>query len=126
MRTKNYSLRFTFSIPLNILLVALLWLCGVTLRAAAADSAGQDNANTTQLHQLFDQDWDYQMEQNPVRASLLGDRRWNDRWADLRQETLHAQYEHARETLKRLQGIDRSKLAAQDQLSYDVFGYNLK
>ena len=65
------------------------------------------------------------MEQNPVRASLLGDRRWNDRWPDVRLETLREQFQHARDTLTNLHAIDRAKLSPQDQLSYDVFEYNL-
>ena len=43
-----------------------------------------DNAATQSLHQLFDQDWEYQMAHvDPVGASHLGDRRWNDQWENL-------------------------------------------
>ena len=90
--------------------IAVLSLLGPTSRANASDTPTAENPATSQLHQLFDQDWEYQMEHNPVRASLLGDRRWNDRWPDVRLESLHAQYQHARETLVSLHAIDRAKL----------------
>ena len=31
---------------------------------------------------LLDEHWEWQMLENPVRASRMGDRRWNDRWTD--------------------------------------------
>ncbi len=83
-----------------------------------------DDTATQSLHRLFDQEWDYQMEHNPVRASLLGDRRWNDKWQDLSLAAMQEQYAHARDVLKELKTIDRGRLSAEDQLSYDVFAFN--
>src|SRR6266404_9261946 len=58
------------------------------------------------LHDLFDRDWEYQMEQNPIWASSLGDRRWNDKWSDESLSAIHARFEHSRQVLKELHGID--------------------
>jgi uncharacterized protein (DUF885 family) len=85
-----------------------------------------ENDATKALHDLFDRDWEYQMEQNPLWASSLGDRRWNDKWSDESLPAIHARYEHAREVLKQLQAIDRSQLSPQDQVSYDIFEYDQK
>jgi len=98
--------------------LTFLLLLGCAMARAADNQAAQS------LHKLFDQDWEYQMAQNPVRASLLGDRRWNDKWPDVTLPALHEQYQHARETLSQLHGIDRNQLAKEDQLNYDVFDYN--
>jgi len=98
--------------------LTFLLLLGCAMARAA------DNQAAESLHKLFDQDWEYQMAHNPVRASLLGDRRWNDKWPDVTLPALHEQYQHARETLSQLHGIDRNQLAKEDQLNYDVFDYN--
>jgi uncharacterized protein (DUF885 family) len=84
---------------------------------------GQDRNNeaTRALHALFDAEWDYQMEQDPVRASLLGDRRWNDRWRDVSLDAIRKRHEHYKEVLARLAQIDRRQLSPQDQLNYDLF-----
>jgi uncharacterized protein (DUF885 family) len=98
----------------------LVWSFVISLPPAlAAENAAQS------LHQLFDREWEYQMEHNPVRASLLGDRRWNDKWPDLSLSSMHAQYAHARQVLKELRAIDRNQLSPEDQLSYDIFDYNV-
>jgi uncharacterized protein (DUF885 family) len=83
--------------------------------------------NSTQaLHALFDRDWEYQMEQDPVNASQLGDRRWNDKWPDVTLPSLQAQFQHENATLRELHAIDRKRLSPEDQLNYDVFEYNTK
>jgi uncharacterized protein (DUF885 family) len=79
---------------------------------------------TQSLHQLFDNEWEYQMAHNPIRASLLGDRRWNDKWPDVSLPATLQQYQHAHEVLKQLRAIDRTQLSPEDQLNYDVFDYN--
>jgi uncharacterized protein (DUF885 family) len=102
-------------------LAAIVWM--VCLLGCAASFAA-DNKAAGSLHQLFDQDWEYQMAHNPVRASLLGDRRWNDKWPDVSLPAIHEQYQHARDVLSQLHAIDRNQLSKEDQLNYDVFDYN--
>ena len=75
------------------------------------------------LQAFFAAEWDWTMEQNPTWASALGDRRWNDRWEDLRPEAFQARERHQREALARLAAIPRADLSREDQVSYDVFRY---
>jgi uncharacterized protein (DUF885 family) len=100
-----------------------IFVSGLLLLASFAAAA--DNAFTQSLHQLFDREWEYQMEHNPVRASVLGDRRWNDKWPDDRLTATREEYAHARQVLDQLHAIDRAQLGREDQLNYDVFNYNV-
>jgi uncharacterized protein (DUF885 family) len=104
-------------------LSALTFLLALLVTASLSWAA--DNAPAQSLHQLFDNEWEYQMAHNPVRASTLGDRRWNDKWPDLSREAMQAQFQHAREVLTQLHAIERAGLSPQDQLNYDVFDYNV-
>ena|SRR5215813_1864937 len=79
------------------------------------------NAAGQKLHEFFASEWDYTMQQNPVYASVLGDRRFNDKWEDSSLAAIQAQQQHTRQALQRLQQINRGQLSAPDQLSYDLF-----
>jgi uncharacterized protein (DUF885 family) len=83
--------------------------------------ANSSNDATAQLHELFKTEWDYQLEQDPVHASELGDRRWNDRWPDVILESIRKQHEHEVAVLARLKTIPRDQLSSADQLNYDLF-----
>src|SRR6185312_16897749 len=83
----------------------------------SAASHATDNTATQVLHHLFDQDWEYQMAHDPVAASELGDRRWNDQWENLSLDSRHEQFQHAREMLTRLHAIDRAQLSPEDRIS---------
>ncbi len=63
---------------------------------------------------FFAAEWNYQLAQNPVRASLLGDRRFNDRWPDLSLPAFAKEYEHDVAALAKLKTFDRTKLSAAD------------
>jgi uncharacterized protein (DUF885 family) len=89
-----------------------------------ASLRGVDTTVTQSLHELFDRDWEYQMAHDPVTASELGDRRWNDKWQDLTLAAVHDSYQHAHQNLDQLHAIDRARLSPEDQVSYDVFQYN--
>src|SRR5215212_3424159 len=93
--------------------------------AAERESKGVDAPGKT-LHAFFEAEWDYSMEQNPTRASALGDRRWNDRWDDDSLEANQRQEEHAKDALQRLTKMDRTKLSPGDQLNYDLFRKRLE
>ncbi len=91
------------------------------LGSGARPAGVEDAATRKALHDLFDREWEYQLEQSPTWASQLGDRRWNDRWPDVSLGSIKKQHEHDRATLEELAKIDRSKLSPQDQLNYDLF-----
>jgi uncharacterized protein (DUF885 family) len=84
-------------------------------------SFAQDTNTTKALHALFDREWQHDLQENPTRASQLGDRRWNDRWPDRSLAAIQRSHEHNVQVLKDLGQIDRSKLSAADQLNYDLF-----
>ena len=81
----------------------------------------QDAATTKSLHDLFNSEWEYGLQQSPTRASQLGDRRWNDLWGDRSLAAIKSRHEHGLDVLQRLGKIDRSKLSTADQLNYDLF-----
>jgi uncharacterized protein (DUF885 family) len=99
--------------PRSIISVVLVLLTGSV-------ALGQTSA-TKALHDLFDREWEYAMEQSPTRASSLGDRRWNDRWPDVSLEAIKKRHEHGLEVLVQLAKLDRAQLSAADQLNYDLF-----
>ena len=99
-----------------------LWILFVALSTSVAWCA--DASPDASLHQLFGREWEYQMSHNPIRASLLGDRRYNDKWPDLSLPEMREEFQHARDVLTQLHAIPRAQLPPSDQLSYDVFDYN--
>jgi len=74
-----------------------------------------------QLGALITAEWEYTMQQNPEWASLLGDRRFNDKWSDLSLENIAAQAKHNEDVLKKLAAIDRNRLDPDSRLNYDLF-----
>ncbi len=73
------------------------------------------------FQKLLDQEWDYQMEQSPLEASSLGDRRFNDRWPDESLAAIAKRQTHYLQVIETLKKIDRSKLTTKDKLNYDLF-----
>jgi uncharacterized protein (DUF885 family) len=101
---------------------------GAQRGSSATRTAGdmtKGNAATRALHKLFDDEWEWTMQQNPTFASSLGDRRYNDRWEDAGLEAVARRQQHRLDTSKRLQTIKRAQLSVADQLNYDLFKKDL-
>jgi prolyl oligopeptidase len=79
------------------------------------------NAAATALHALFDREWEWELAQDPLWASYLGDRRWNDRWEDISPSALAARQAHRESVLKEITAIPRDALSPADRLNYDIF-----
>jgi uncharacterized protein (DUF885 family) len=101
-------------------LVAFLFL-SILVSSVPARSQAPRASTSQALHQLFDAEWDYAMEQNPTWASTMGDRRWNDRWEDVSLAAIERRHQHDLAVLAKLKGIARAQLSPADQLDYDLF-----
>ena len=99
---------------------ALLGSTGASTWAAA------DPAQTQRLHALFEARWEAQMQRYPEWASYLGDTRYGDRLDDASPAATAAAFAATRETLARAQAIPRDALAPVDQVSLDMFVYELQ
>ncbi len=73
------------------------------------------------FHALLDEAWEWQLSENPVFASSLGDRRFNDRWRDASLVATERRHGARREFLQRLYAIDRTALSDADQLNHELF-----
>ena len=99
-------------------------LLGLSLLPTAFALAA-DNAQTSALHQLFDREWDRNMRENPIYASDLGDYRYNDKWPDASLAAVQKYHGEDQQALADLLKIDRNALSPQDQVSYDLFKWQL-
>jgi uncharacterized protein (DUF885 family) len=101
--------------------VLLLAACGGKEEPAATETVDAG----AQLHALFDEHFERNLELNPMRATFIGDDRYNDRLANSNgPEYRAADQAMDREFLQRLLEIDREQLDYQDQLSYELFRIN--
>ncbi len=91
----------------------VLLLIAATLQAAPTESS--------KLHKLFDDEWQWQLRDSPENATTLGDKRYDDQLDDRSAASFERRRAHNRETLARIKGIDRAKLSAADQLNFDLF-----
>ena len=108
-------------IPALVAAVLLIAACGGADEPVEAEQAATVNPGEA-LQALFDEHFERSLEMNPLRATFIGDNRYNDRLGNF----YSAEYREAaeamdREFLQRLQEIDREQLSYQDRLSYDMF-----
>lgn len=75
---------------------------------------------------LLNEAWEWQLDEDPIWASMLGDRRANDRWQDNSLQAIARRHQQRRVFLSRLGVIDSSKLNDFDQLNYDLFRRQLQ
>ncbi|MBT8078968.1 MAG: DUF885 domain-containing protein, partial [Gammaproteobacteria bacterium] len=97
-------------------------LCLLSILAAVPATADV----SADFQDLLRENWQWQLDENPVRASFLGDKRANDRWADNSLDAIAARQDQTRQFLRRLLEIDPSQLDAADRLNYDLFRRELQ
>ena len=77
-------------------------------------------AANARLHQLFAEEWAYQMEQSPEAATFYGQPGHDDRWGDLAPEAVDARLAHARDLLGTLSTFADEELDEVDRVSRDL------
>ncbi|MBW3656301.1 MAG: DUF885 domain-containing protein [Gemmatimonadetes bacterium] len=97
--------------------LAALTLAALTLLAtpASAQTAAQ------RLEQLFADDWEFRLRENPTFATSVGDTRFNDRLDPVSVADVQRQTEENRRFLARLRAIPRDSLDPGARIDYDIF-----
>ena len=96
-------------------------LCATGVAAQAVDPVA-----TRQLQALFDTSWEASMQRYPEWATFVGDNRYGDKLFDASREGEAADYARARRELAEAKAIARDRLAPTDQVSLDIFVYELE
>ena len=124
----------------NLVLLPLLPILLGTLALAACDFAPEpptraeekpselsvslraSNAATVELYRVVETYFDQYLALNPIRATELGDHRFDDRFGDyLSMSWMADSLGIEQEALEKLQAIDSSKLAGEDLVTYEAF-----
>ena len=93
--------------------------------SSALVAAEAEKNETEILQTFFEEEWEYGLKENPIKATLFGDLRYNDRLGDSSIAAIERRRRHGVEALRQLESIDRSKLADSDKLNYDLYLENL-
>jgi uncharacterized protein (DUF885 family) len=100
------------SLVLSALFISLL--CSSVFAAPTpSDLEGRRKA----LNDLLAERWDYTLRTNPIFASILGDKRWNDRLDDFSQKFIDDDLEQSRKYLARFEAIDTIGFPEQESLN---------
>lgn len=99
---------------------AFLFLAGAAFWLGAAHLRVEPTASS-QLEELFSDDWEFRLREDPLFATLTGDHRYNDRLPSVTLADYERRLAKARSLLERLRAIDRSRLEPEEQIDYDVF-----
>jgi uncharacterized protein (DUF885 family) len=94
--------------------------------ASAAASAARSSRSVAALHALFDREWQREQSEDPVEASLRGDRGYDDRWPDRSIAAIDASHRADLAALAALARIDRAALPHAEQINYDLFQWNYR
>lgn len=87
--------------------------------AVLAASPGDD------LRRLIDEEWEYELHDDPLLATAAGDHRFDDKLPSVALADYARTDAANRDFLKRLQAIDRAGLGDADRLNYDIFDRTL-
>ncbi|ABF41914.1 protein of unknown function DUF885 [Candidatus Koribacter versatilis Ellin345] len=105
-------------------LSTLLALC---MFAGALMAQGSDVDNRRkQLNQILDDYWEYTMRTNPEYASILGDKRYNDKLSDASYAAVLRDLDETRKYVARLEAVDTAGFPEQEQLNKELLLRQLK
>ena len=92
----------------------------------SALGCGQPHDEAHELHRLFDEAWEFTMQEFPTFATAVGDHRFDDRLASATIDDEARRAAYWEEILTRLEAIDRSQLVLDDRINYDMFDRDLR
>jgi len=106
--------------------LALAFCFLFALRAVASPNPGDVDTRRKQLNDLISEYWEYNLKQNPVYASIIGDKRYNDQLGSDSEKAILEDQAQKKAFLKRFEAIDITGFATQDKLNRELEVRDLK
>jgi uncharacterized protein (DUF885 family) len=88
--------------------------------------ADQQRAAAGRLAELLEAAWEFELQEDPLFATSVGDHRFDDKLPAVGEEAETRRADVRRGLLQRLEAIDRNALADQDRITYDVLAVDLR
>jgi uncharacterized protein (DUF885 family) len=98
----------------------------VPLTTAAANSPASLESRRKALNDLLHEQWEYTMRTSPIYASILGDKRYNDKVDDFSQQAIDDNLEQSRRFLTRFEAIDTAGFPDQEVLNQQLMVRDLR
>jgi uncharacterized protein (DUF885 family) len=108
------------------LLVLLAVLTFAAPLVVAQPSKADLETRRKQLNQLLDEQWQYTLRTNPEFASILGDKRYNDKLTDLSQAFIDADLKQTKVFYDKFMAVDTTGFPEQEQLNKRLMVRDLK
>src|SRR6266446_10582192 len=100
-----------------MIMVLRFFIMSIVLCAAAGAAFAQPKSRVPmrtqsveqrvkKLHELLNEQWEYTLRTSPELASIIGDKRYNDKLSDFSQAAIDADLRQARIFLQNFQAID--------------------
>ena len=115
-------------------LIALTFVAGSALAQGTGDSQRNNaargspsvEARVKALHELLNEQWEYVLRTSPEFASILGDKRYNDKLSDLSQAAIDRDLAQNRVFLAKFTAVDATGFPEQERLNRDLMVRNLR
>jgi uncharacterized protein (DUF885 family) len=109
-------------------MAVVVWLTAAmaTSFGLAEEKSATTRSATQQLHDLLDEEWNYELSTRPEQATAYGDTRYNDRLNNRSAKFYESDVERRRKFLEQFEAIDPKTLSEQDQLSRTLMIRDLK
>jgi len=78
------------------------------------------------LHDLLNEQWEYTLRTSPELASIIGDKRYNDKLSDFSQAAIDKDLRQTRIFLQEFEAIDATGFPEQEQLNRDLMVRDLR
>src|SRR4051812_13470197 len=94
--------------------------------ATTASTSSAVEARRKQLDSLLKEQWEYTLRTNPEFASILGDKRYNDKLSDFSQKAIEADLRQAKIFFDKFSAVDTTGFPEQEQLNKRLMVRDLK
>jgi uncharacterized protein (DUF885 family) len=104
--------------------MGLIFATMMTLVAGCSvdvDNGHQKSPSVEALHQVFEAEWEYRLENDPLFATSTGDHRYNGRLPDASPAAHQRRAAKEFEFAVKIDSLDREALDSENRVHYDVF-----